>query len=105
MPKPLHFKPDSVSAIPEGSERLTVRRAGSGYQPGDLVKAVARPNPAFAELKLTKVERLPLESLTRGHLRRSGWSDLPSLKQSVTAIYPDDAEFDVISFECGGALK
>ena len=71
MPQPLHFKPTSVEPILDGAERLTIRRSGSGYSPGDRVKAVVRPRPAFAELKIVKVETLDLDELTRTHLRRS----------------------------------
>ena len=104
MPKPLHFKPTSVEAILRGVERLTIRRADSGYSRGDRVKAVVRPNPAFAELEIVKVETIELEDLTRAHLRRSGLKEMEALRDSARRVYPDENEFDVISFECCGEL-
>ncbi len=98
MPKPLNFHQQWVEPILAGSKRLTVRRAGSGYRRGDLVKAMRRNHPAFAELRIERVQTVRLDSLTSRQAKLDGHPDLAGLRSAIGRLYPGEEEFDVISF-------
>lgn len=98
MPKPLNFSEPWIEPILSGSKRVTVRRAGSGYRRGDLVKAMRRNHPAFAELQIERVQSVHLDALTQRHAKLDGHPDMQALKAAVQRLYPGEQEFDVISF-------
>ncbi|HEX6488012.1 MAG TPA: ASCH domain-containing protein [Candidatus Dormibacteraeota bacterium] len=98
MPKPLHFRQQSVDPILNGAQKVTVRRAGSGYRRGDVVKAVRRNQPAFAELHIERVQNVGLDDLTSRHARHEGQPDLDSLRASMKRLFPGEEEFEVITF-------
>jgi uncharacterized protein YqfB (UPF0267 family) len=99
MPRPLTFKPDAVDPILKGAKRLTVRRPEGLYSAGDIVKAMKRGQPAFAELRIVEVERLRLSEFTEQHAARDGNGGLASLREAAKSLYPDERTFDVITFE------
>ena len=98
MPKPLNFHPQWIDPILTGSKRLTVRRAGSGYARGDIVKGMRRNHPAFAELRIERVQTVRLEELTSRHAKLDGHADAEALRAAVARLYPGQEVFDVISF-------
>lgn len=98
MRKPLNFSQEWIQPILTGRKRLTIRRAGSGYQPGDVVKAMRRNHPAFAELRIERVRSASLDMLTPRQARLDGHRDLESLRSALERLYPGEQEFDVISF-------
>lgn len=98
MPRPLNFHQHWIDPILDGSKRVTVRRAGSGYRRGDVVKAMRRNHPAFAELCIERVQTVRLDDLTRRQAKLDGHANLEELRSAVTRLYPDADEFDVISF-------
>ena len=98
MPKPLNFHRQWIDPILGGSKRLTVRRAGSGYRRGDVVKAMRRNHPAFAELQIERVQTVKLDELTARQARLDGHAGLDELRAAVVRLYPGEEEFDVISF-------
>ena|SRR5579871_5033713 len=98
MPKPLNFSEQWIEPILSGSKRLTVRRAGAGYKPGDSVKAMRRNHPAFATLAIEKVKPARVEELTPAQARLDGHASLDELRQALGRLYPGEEEFDVIWF-------
>lgn len=98
MPKPLNFHQQWIDPILAGSKRVTIRRAGSGYRRGDVVKATRRNHPAFAELCIERVQTLRLDGLTARHAKLDGHGSVDELKSAVARLYPGADEFDVISF-------
>lgn len=98
MPKPLNFSEPWIEPILAGSKRLTVRRAGCGYKPGDSLKAMRRNHPAFATLEIEKVQPTRLDQLTAAQARLDGHATLDELRQALGRLYPGEEEFDVIWF-------
>lgn len=98
MPKPLNFHSQWIDPILAGSKRVTVRRAGSGYRRGDLVKGMRRNHPAFAELRIERVQTVRLEDLSNRHARLDGHASADELRAAMARLYPGAEEFDVISF-------
>jgi uncharacterized protein YqfB (UPF0267 family) len=98
MPKPLNFHQQWIEPIVSGSKRVTVRRAGSGYRPGDVVKAMRRNHPAFADLRIERVQTVRLEELTGRHAKLDGHATLDELRSAVAKLYPGEEKFDLISF-------
>ena len=98
MPKPLNFHQQWIDPILSGSKRVTVRRAGSGYKRGDVVKAMRRNHPAFAELQIDRVQTLRLEDLSNRHAKLDGHPSLEALRSTVARLYPGQEDFDVITF-------
>jgi|SRR5579872_7494261 len=98
MPKPLNFHPEWIDPILAGSKRLTVRRTGSGYRRGDVVKGMRRNHPAFADLRIERVQTLKLEELSNRHAKLDGHANADELRAAVARLYPGEEEFDVISF-------
>ena len=98
MPKPLNFHQQWIDLILAGSKRVTVRRAGSGYRRGDVVKAMRRNHPAFAELRIERVRTVRLADLTGRLAKLDGHAGVDELKSAVARLYPGAEEFDVISF-------
>ena len=98
MPKPLNFHQQWIDPILSGSKRLTVRKAGSGYRRGDVVKAMRRNHPAFAELSIERVQTVRLDQLSSRHAKLDGHRSVEELKAAVERLYPGVDELDVISF-------
>ena len=98
MPKPLNFSPEWIEPILSGSKRLTVRRAGSGYRSGDVVKAMRRNHPAFASLTVDKVKTARLDQLTPAQARLDGRRSVGDLREALGRLYPEEEQFDVIWF-------
>lgn len=98
MPKPLNFHQQWIDPILSGSKRLTVRRAGTGYRRGDVVKAMRRNHPAFADLRIERVQTVRLDDLSSRHAKLDGHRSADELRAAVSRLYPGEEEFDVISF-------
>jgi hypothetical protein len=98
MPRPLNFHQQWIDPILAGSKRVTVRKGGSGYRRGDVVKAMRRNHPAFAQLCIERVQTVRLEDLTARQAKLDGHANVDELKSAVTRLYPGVAEFDIISF-------
>ena len=98
MPKPLNFHQQWIDPILAGSKRVTVRKAGSGYKRGDVVKAMRRNHPAFAELRIDRVQTVRLDDLSARQAKLDGHPDLDGLRSAITRLYPGQEEFDVITF-------
>src|SRR5579884_3898379 len=98
MPKPLNFSPEFIDPILAGTKRATLRRPPSGYHPGDLVKAMRRNHPAFAELRIESVETLRADDLDEGVARLEGHGDVEGLRKSLERFYPGLTEFDLVCF-------
>lgn len=98
MPKPLNFSQEWIEPILAGSKRVTVRRAGSGYRKGDVVKAMRRNHPAFATLAVEKVRAIQLGDLTSAQARLDGHESLEGLRAALGRLYPNEEAFDVIWF-------
>lgn len=98
MPRPLNFSGQWIEPILSGRKRLTVRRAGSGYRRGDLVKAMRRNHPAFATLAVEKVKPVRLGDLTTAQAKLDGHPGLAELQAALGRLYPDEEEFEVIWF-------
>jgi len=98
MAKPLNFHQQWIDPILSGGKRVTVRRAGTGYQRGDVVKAMRRNHPAFAELLIERVQTVRLEELTGRHAKLDGQPNVHDLRSALAKLYPGEEEFDVVSF-------
>ena len=98
MPKPLNFSEQWIEPILSGSKRVTVRRAGSGYKRGDLVKAMRRNHPAFATLAIEKIKPARLGELTAGQAKLDGHPSVQGLRDALGKLYPSEEEFEVIWF-------
>ena len=98
MPKPLNFHQQWIDPIRSGSKRVTVRKAGTGYRRGDVVKAMRRNHPAFAELRIERVQTVRLDDLNGRQAKLDGHASAVELRAAVAKLYPGEEEFDVISF-------
>ena len=98
MPRPLNFSQEWIEPILAGRKRLTVRRAGSGYRKGDVVKAMRRNHPAFATLAVERVKATQLADLTVTQARLDGHGSLADLRAALGRLYPNEETFDVIWF-------
>ena len=94
----LNFRDRSVQPIREGAQRLTIRPAGGPYRRGDVVKAMVRRRPAFADLRIESVRRAHLDELKARHAAQDQHADLASLQRELRKLYPGQDEFEVISF-------
>ena len=98
MAKPLNFSQQWIEPILAGRKRVTIRRAGSGYKRGDVVKAMRRNHPAFASLEVERVKAARLDELTAAQARLDGHSGVDDLRAALQRLYPTEEEFDVIWF-------
>ena len=97
MSRVLNFRSESVDSILSGAQRHTVRPAGD-YRKGDVVKAMVRRRPAFAELRIERVHRRRLDELTERHAAQDGQPSADVLRRTLSKLYPGQEEFEVIAF-------
>lgn len=97
MSRALNFRSESVDSILSGAQRHTVRPAGD-YRRGDVVKAMVRRRPAFAELRIDRLQRRRLDELTDRHAAQDGQPSAEVLRGRLSKLYPGQEDFDVIAF-------
>ena len=95
----LHFHPDYRAAVRAGCKRTTVRW-GEAAEVGPVLLLFGNA-PQGWPAHITRVEALPLRSLTGAHAQADGFGSRSELLARLRFHYPDlpqDAEVSVVQF-------